>query len=830
MSKAQYDIYVRKVLDLASTLVIKSQATADSINKSLIELGTVVNDQDPTSWKYYLNLSGRYHSTDVIMSVTSLDTLQRIDFTRENLQIHRTTYREYAYGSRFYNDLVLRYPAQEMLIRGILNPIELNTAINARDGLVLFYDQSLVEENETNLIPRLSEWSEGYMGRWDVAAYGLIDNLYPAVQIGILFVNLPMTIMNIRLSNCHTRFAHSFHIREFLAGQGRLDNFVDHLTKKQMLWLYRNIRYIQRNIGKESTFQWLIEHILSERGLPLAEWSMRHNISEQIQEIYPDIQFSRRQLNLKGTSAGSDINSVGTLLNKEQPLAKGNARIQEDAEVSITRRMENSRHNRLNTKVLESSVLDLTDATVYTRSDCLLNHWLYLSTIGRYSAIVVVEDPKTGDHFTLHPKDAFIVFLYTYNKARGITLPQIPVLEAKFVRRVPTPTFARLRSLARTYLVSDQLINAALAALIPIGEYISTIGFYEDMVSVHKAQLYHRNLYVSRHHMRERVETENVVTHVYADIKCDLGEGVTYAEWFEERGLEIASFNALECGLLADAILKRATGTDLNSTLNLREMQGAMLRLMTQLSSYSVQYIQSINSNPIGIVEWPAVRIGDDTVRNRDNSYFNIVETRVLETWGRTKTSFETEEDPVGPEIKTFQRSRASGRLDLNLPHRLKGRDVIRVRAPMAKVRILNVTDRMEQVIPDAPDHESNSYLPVARLGLEGAFQSLASTHYALTNDDRLTLLERWTQWSALHNVMTRSRLDGLDYPTNDEPVHLISTGLNYPPRVGTPNPPVYLDGLQYPATTELDGLEYPTNPERLDGLEYPTANPPRNP
>lgn len=824
MSKAQYDIYVRKVIDLASTLVIKSQTTANSINTGLAERGLFVNDQDPASWKYYLHLSGRYHSTDTMMSVTSLDTLQRIDFTRENLQVHRTTYREYAYGSRFYAELVSQYPDQEMLVLGILNPIDIQTAIGAREGQILYHDASLVEDNETNLIAQLSLWSEGYMARWHIAPYALVDDLYPAVQLSTMYANLPMAIMNIRLANCHTRFAHSFHIREFLASHGQLDAYVDHLTKKQMLWLYRNIRYIHRNIGQTVIFDWLIENLLSERGLPLAEWSMRHNIRDQVDEIYPDIEFGRTQLNLNISSAGADINSVQTLLNKEQPLAKGNARIQEDAEILITRRMENSLSNRLNTKVLESSVLDKTDATVYTRSDCLLNHWLYLGSIDRYNAIIVVEDPTTGDRFTFHPKDAFVVFLYAYNKARGYTMDEIPLLQAKFVRRIPKPTVAKLRALARRYLVSDELLQAAWDAAIPIGDYISTISFYEDMVRVHEGQLYHRNLYVSQHHMRGRVETENAVTHLYADIACDLGQGTTYTEWFEEKGLEIPTFNALECDLLANSILRRATGVDLTSTLNLREMQGAMLRLMAQLSSYSVQYIQSINTQPIQVIEWPAVRVGDDYVKGKDHTQLNVVETRLLDIGAHGKHFLSANENPLGPEIQTYQHARGSGRLNLNLTHRLRDHDSIHVRVPLRRVRILSHTDRNENVNTDVTDHDTNSYVPINRLGLEGAFQNLGSPHYVLTNPERATLLQRWTQWSAIHNVLMRTRLDGLEYPVSSEPIHLVSTGLDYPIAVVPPDETVYLDGLGYPNTTELDGLEYPINPERLDGLVYPTS------
>jgi hypothetical protein len=783
VSKAQYDIYLRKVLDLAHTLVIKSRASADAINTSLVEKGLEVSDNDPTTWKYYLNLAGRYHATDRLMQVTSLDTLQTIDFTRENLQDHRTTYREYAFGSRFYNELVNRFPEQEMLIRGILDPVDMATAIAAPDGRILHHEASLVEDNETNLIPQLSHWCEAFMVRWNVPAFTHTDSLYAASQLAVLFQQIPLKILNIRLANCHTPYAHSFHIREYLASNGRLDVYVDHLNKAQMLWLYRNIKYLHRNAGKHATFELLVENILTKRGLPLAEWSMRHNLRDQLAEVYPDIEFARRQLNLGAHSAGSDTATVTELLNKEQPAAKGNPRVQPEAEQVITRTMENSISNRLSTKVLESSVLDMTDATVYTRSDCLLNHWLYLAAADQYKAVVVVENPKTGDTLTLTARDAFVVFIYAYNKARGLTLPNIPMFDAQFVRRQPTPSKAKLQSLVEARLVSDEIINAALDALTPLKSYISTIAFYEAMLQVHATQLFHRALYVTQEHMHARAQVEVLVSHLYADIPCDIDAGQSYATWFAERGLDIPTFTTLEADLLATSLLSAATGADLKATQSLKEMQAAMLRLMAQLSSYSVQYLQSINSDPIRVVEWPAIRVGDEHVKGGDYVPVDMLDVRVQQLYASIRERLRANLDEIAPETTTFTSVAHHTSTDVRLVERTVDKDVVRVRIPMEPVRVLKEIEVISRVA-DVNDQTTENYVPIDRTGLEGAFLGLVSPHYALTASERQLLLDRWQSWN--------SRLTG-QLPVNQLP------GLEYPPLVDV-------------IDTELDGLDYPTD------------------
>lgn len=822
MSKAQYDIYRRKVYDLAETLVVKSSATADAINRELSELGHAVSDIEPSTWKYYLNLAGRYHAFDTVMTVTSQDTLQTIDFTRENLQVHLATARAYQYGSRYYNELVSRYPTQENLIRGILNPVDINTAIAAEDGEILYYDPDLVESNETNLIPRLSEWCRAYMVRWNVAGYTLTDDLYAAAQLAIMFMNIPLTIINIRLSNCHTQYAHSFHIREFLASHGRLDVYVDNLTKKQMLWLYRNARYLHRNAGKQETFQTLIQNVLTDRGLPLAEWNMRHRTEDQAEDIYPEVEFVRNPLNFGYSSAGADTRNVIELLTAEQPVAKGNARVQYDAETIVTEMMENSINDRLATKVLESSVLDLTDATPFTLSDTLLNHWLYLSAREQYKAVITVDNPKTGGTLTLTVTDAFVVFLYAYNAARGLVLPEIPLLEAIMVRRLPTPTKAQIRTLVDPRIVSDAVVDKAYENLEPIGNIISTEAFHEQMVRIHARLLDHRNLWATREHFVERGMVEQMSSHLYCDYKCDLGAGTSYTEWFAEKGLDIPSFSELEADLLATQILSHATGTNLTIRQSLKDMQGAMLRLMAQLSSYSIQFLQSINSDPIKVIDWPLIRPGEADIHAGTHIQVNALDVYVQEVRARGRARYFLHLDDIGVETDISVKLKHHLFQDISLEWKQYGHDVIRERVPIADIRIMSWDEPVFVPGPDTPDDETESYVPIGRTPLEDAFLSLRSPHYALTALERQTIIDRWQEWEEnegemeppLSAELTQTTLPGIEYPDFITMPERILPGFEYP------------DGFTF-LTTDLPGHTYPDEivlgTTVLSGLDFPS-------
>ena len=170
-SSNYYQLYIDKVLMLAQTIVIKSEDTVNGLNTFVNDQATIngtatVNTLAPKTWKYYLNVSGQYHYLDIPMYVVSIDTQQKILFNLENLALHVATATAYQFGSRLYKLLVSQFPTQEILIKGILYPVNIDEAISALDGTILGYPSNLVESNEYSLITKLQTWINGYKVRW----------------------------------------------------------------------------------------------------------------------------------------------------------------------------------------------------------------------------------------------------------------------------------------------------------------------------------------------------------------------------------------------------------------------------------------------------------------------------------------------------------------------------------------------------------------------------------------------------------------------------------------------------------------------------------------
>lgn len=611
---SHYGVYLDKVFQLAKTLVIKSEAFAEAMNQQVIlKTGNIhsVDRNNLASQRYYMNVCGEYHPQDLIelkgkIKVISMDTLEEIEFTKENLRLHRTTFKEYQYGTRKYEELVSNYPHYEILILGILYPADMDKAINSPDGTILSYQPELVEFNEYSFIEELQKWIYAYKLRWTNRQYQYSDLYYDITNLGVMYLNLIPAILTIRKRKCKTNEAHSYHVRQYLASHGFLDDYLDVLTTKQALRFYRNINYIERNIGKADTFKWLTREVLTERNLPLSEYSMYHDTSKQIEEMYSEPVFKKKALNgLEFITKRDNINTH-QLLDKEQKLAPYNWRYQEDNEAHIKKALQNSLSNKLKTKVLESKVTDYSDAQIYRLSDTLLNLWLDWSDRKVYKSVINFNNIKTGERIPLNAKDAFFVYFYAYWRWMGVRMEQIPEVLAERVPIYPIPNKDTLFSVVpkdprisfkEKRSVEEQFADDIISLMPTFENVISIEAFYNKALDFNVAANMQYNLTTLEEDMERRAFKEAMTHRLYADrIISPPSITKTYPEWIETLGIKFSNMTRNDWRDVALDILNEATGVELNNTLSLRSLHTAMIRLMIQLSSYSVQYIKDINT------------------------------------------------------------------------------------------------------------------------------------------------------------------------------------------------------------------------------------------
>lgn len=598
---------------LVRTLVIKSEISAELINDQLIRLygRDSVDLSEPGTWKYYKNIAGEYHEKDTPMSVTSLDTLQEIPFTKEMLEIHTTTRYEYAYDTRYYNQLIATYPDQEQLILGILYPVDKQKAIEAENGSILGYPSDLVEPQETSLIYDLEKFIKGHMFRWNINGFGYSDDLYHASYHAVLYLALLPKLLNLRLLRCKTNEVHSYHILRYLESHGRLDRYYPYLSLKQALFLYRNIIYIERNSGRAAQFTRLIEKLLTDRNIPIAEYSVRH-LREFDGGYYPEILARTKALNARVNAGEQEYRTIDSLFGKEEPLVYGNKLHYLNGIDNDKASIKNHNSSVIQTKDLESSMVDYADAVPDTLESVLLTHWAYMANNGLYEAYVNFKDPASGETHTLSSLDAFIYMLYIQLKSVNINIREVPLHLNMKRRRHPKATLEELLSVVPKDI--PELIDYAKEILEGQDQYYPTLSnssFFEFCHDQYMHLMRYWYIVSNVHDLELRAYVKQMVLHMYCDelivFKTDYTD---IDQWILSKNLPSYDYSYEQAQELVKNIYEGATGLTVDQSKVLKNIQQALINLMSELSSYSVQFIREINDSEILPLNWTAVRTG----------------------------------------------------------------------------------------------------------------------------------------------------------------------------------------------------------------------------
>ena len=663
MSNKYYELYVENVLKLAETIVIRFENSAVAENDWIIKNygASYVDLNDKTSWRYYLHICGYMHPIDTVIEVTSLDTLQTIEFTRQNLIIHKATAKAYQYGSRYYRELLLLYPEYERYILGVLYPADMQKAVNSDDGTILSYPPELVEPAELGFISRLELWIKKMIARWYNVQFTNGHSLYNAAFLAVLYQQLVPEIMNLRLRACKTDEVHSYHIRQYLASHSGLDVYLDKMDRHQALFLYRNIAYIERNNGKNAIFSLLVDKLLTRRSIPLGEYKFLHNTASLDNTSFSEPSFKKIALNPVMSSDDAEVQAISLdqMLQKERDLAPGNYKYSQLNRGDIESKFVNSYSNSLTTKVLESAMVDYSDSVVHTLQTIALNQWGLFSHAGTYDTYIRVNSPIDGTEITLSVKDAYIYFFYLFSKSAGVVMDTVPTLGAMRVQRTSMITKQDMLALVDSS-IKDFVADEILDKKIDTGVMLSVDAFADIVRQLYKVANDEVG-YISRYEdYMQRGFVQNMVTSTYNDtilVYPETGQNMNI--WLNAKNLP-SDFTPEQCIKLYEDLFVVATGIELNSLKQSKDLQEAMISIMRDLSSYSVQFITSINSDVITPLNWAMIRPGQADVSEQDltHAYDLDVRFKHRETKERSTTHVKLHEvviSDISSEMSSLQ-------------------------------------------------------------------------------------------------------------------------------------------------------------------------------
>lgn len=673
MSNTLYQIYQSKAIVLAKTMVLKLPAVADAINKDLIERGYEVDQNDPTTWKYYLNLFGLYHQYDhdrlKELSNGEFDHIRikvagdiqpvEVDFTKELIYGEDSDLaiaNEYRYNTQYYNALVAKYPEFVSLIKGILNPVSPSISVPALDGEILYVggysktllpsgnyhfirqdygplsENYLIETNEENLIPLLQQDIYSWIGRWENVNYAATNNLFYPMFLGIIYQNIPMMLGNVRLRNIKSPlgFTHSFHVREYLDSHGGLGWVVDHLPKKVSLWLYRNLMWLDANKGKQMIFDSIVKNVLSPSNIPLSGHRLKHDLSKMDEDdnftAYPYLE--RDIINFKHTGSGADYNEILDVIKREQTLAVENYYDQEGQASRVSNSSKYSMFDNLDTKVLESTVIDSTGQLPFTLDDVGLNLWLFAASHGMYKGTILVSHPLNNDRLQLTPLNAYILAFYCLNKGwADYEFEYVPKMFARLIAKSKTyrpdpsftfkPTLEEMKWGTTEDHIDDSTITKIIGSFEPDFTHNSAISLNGEINRQYSEITRQYFEYCKIEDSVGRAYGEHVSHHQWwYNIECKLVDQPTkYSDWLIIHGIDVSGFDRSDYVEMGLALVEASTLLDTSRLEKLKNKQNAALSILKHFASYTIQIIQATAIADSFSTNGKTIRVSDDKAK-----------------------------------------------------------------------------------------------------------------------------------------------------------------------------------------------------------------------
>lgn len=613
MLSSDYSAYVLSNIDLVRSLIIKQNQSAEHLNRYLASLGDTISDS-PYDWKYYKNLAGqRYLGTELtknkVITMNSVDTGAFIALNPSVLTQHPKTLNELVNKTNTYKKLLKKFPNEEFYINGIINPIDLNTLISAKDYTILYYDKTLLDDNEINVIPLLQEWIYRVVSRWEITGFGLTDDLYPASFIGILFTNMVSELINIRLSNCNTPYAHNYHIWNYLSGYYKLDRFKDIINKEQALFLYRNIRYISKNAGSQKTLNLLYDGLVRPIDLTFKEYNLiidKKGYLEELNDINipvkPDVFTLKTPFNSQAVEIqGYDIQTVEIMLSTIDNKGDLNVQVKPDEILKIEELSLHTNFTTLPIGVIELSAGISSDTLPFDGLKEKFNHWLYLANndliLYSYNSEVIVTTANAP--LNIGAKRAALLLLAISILKHGGTLGTIPDLYAQEVLLIPTLTdeeiFSVVEEKYRIQTISlatgiDIIWNKLenLKEICPTPPNINNLlAFTNYATTIINVIMQHSLLLGTESSGIGKSQLQDMVRMFYRSELCSLTNFTTFDDFLSDIKVDLTDLPLTTLDDLANEIVTNFIGNYGNSQ---RQLVNGIMGILDALTSYTIKF------------------------------------------------------------------------------------------------------------------------------------------------------------------------------------------------------------------------------------------------
>lgn len=437
--------YITELQRLVRSVLIKSSHQAIMINKHIIKTyGANAVLDDINTWRYYLNLNGEYHSTNEPMELYIIELNETRPITKELLVTYKKTRNDLATFTETFNNLIKQYPTNELLIRGMISPIDIETAYNTVDGHILYYSNLYIETSEVDLINKLSKYTEAIYYRWFNEMYLEVSNYYVATFLAFLYSTLGNKIDSIRFENIHTHRVSKHHLDHFF--QSNLDIDTRFMNHKSKLWLYQNLRTVMINVGKDETLEQIIDNVLTPNSIGVGKLLLkkaRPILTNENLTIYdkPPVDVSRvTQLMVepKNELYYSDGLTISEVVSMEVDNQYLHDSVYDDINNIVdivTTKLKNNNEINSDTKVIHLLGKEDRDILPFPRINLVLDTLFYMSVHSANNYTITYLDENTNNTYTIEYNQAIKLLGYYLLSMGGLNNNSFTIASNAIVKK-----------------------------------------------------------------------------------------------------------------------------------------------------------------------------------------------------------------------------------------------------------------------------------------------------------------------------------------------------------------------------------------------------------
>ena len=611
--------YIKHTIMFSNSIVVKSLGAAIAINKTVMNLTFTTIPQDKTTWRYFMNISGKKHPTNNDVMVYIIETGKKELLTKEILDKYPVTKKELLNNESYYDDLINEYPKDRLYIHGCLYPVDMKTAIAAPEGTILAYNPKYVEDAEYSLIKELNSFTTNYFKRWYIKEYTIVDELYIAGVLANLFAILPAKIMNIRLSKIMTPEVHSFHMEHFFRSTLDLWEPAQVLTPASRMWLYKNLRYLKNNIGKNSTLNTIIEKIFNANAMGLGSYNIRVNdvaynldsrtndpkkipISEPI-FTRPSNVLSGIKLNNYYAADNNKTIDTDTVINLELNSLKidklNNEPTDRDKFIinNAVKDINNTVYDKQDTKIIElssSKLFKMYGSDIYK---VILEHWVYFTQNNVVEYTIEYVDPNTNTIYTVNPRIALLIMLKYLVYVTGNPKLKLTKLFYNYVLNPDSDIIYEILYKLKEDGLTDVMFNQLVSLYPNANRYISgtreTCEYIKSSIDFYTACWY-ADANSSSISVSANIKHLLQLATIYGTYDLtDKPDGETIDELLLKEGIEIDVTMDYDVVGAIQALFKAAVLIDVDSQSEMDSSIELYMELLNKLTSYTVQTINS---------------------------------------------------------------------------------------------------------------------------------------------------------------------------------------------------------------------------------------------